>query len=700
MSSLPYSFFVGYSSTQLKVAGGINRLNAIVITKPTQRLSKFVSVYSSSETYDKYGVTSKERNFADKFFEFQNKNGNFADILTFYNLYDTTQPAILQGAKLSDLNSLKKAGRFKVSLNGESKEVSVDLSNLVSYTDMANKIQEAINALGNEVIQTSIDIATSDNTELSVEKGADGAATQELTITTNAKAYDITSEKADIAKVDKNAKDNKKATITGLKAGETKIHIIARADNLNKVEIVVNVNVTEEGADKAKVLKVATTLENLKVIESSLNITTNADSFEVEVKNVDVATFDKATNLLKPLKEGECVLNIKATKNKEVVREVVARVANDLNVTFDIKPYTKEADIPLNPAFKNATFKFNSVNSNFELRSGQEGEGSLIDYISSVENSDLATLLCMRDVDGAVVIQGQDAGNFETALNDITLSNGNYYSISVLFDLDNEQLKTFASIIAQTKGRFLGIISKYDKRILSEINPFAELLGYDGIIANCNPTQDIDLSALTQSFIASLDLSQANSVINMNFVPATKYDSANTIYTSKDMNNLNKNRVNGIFAVGDFGERKVYYGEGEIFGETFTSANSYIWNSFIKFNIEKAMFFQLANSTHVGARNPNDIKLLVDIATNQCENFANAGIIVRNAVLSEAEIIVLKKALNGDSNDYNSCINNGYVLKFVKNSVNDLTNKITSEFNLVYIENKATNRIKIASVFI
>lgn len=700
MSSLPYSFFVGYSSSQLKVASSISRLNAIVITKPQTRLNKIVSFGNSSELIAKYGIVSSEKDYADKFFEFQNKNGNFAEIISFYNLYETETSSVLKGAKLGNINTLNKVGSFYVNFNGEKKLINVDLQNAVSYTDIATIIQTAIQKQGEAITYTSIDISTSDNTELSVEKGADGTATQELTITTNAQGFEISSEKADIAKVDKNAKDNKKATITGLKAGETKIHIIARADNLNKVEIVVNVNVTEEGADKAKVFKVATTLENLKVIESSLNITTNATDYEVTNSNADVATFDKNTKLVKCLKEGETTLAIKAKTTDEITRNVKVIVNANLLPTFEIADYAKKDDIPANNAFANAKFTFNSNSGGFDLECGISGGEQFVDYVTKSNDSDLAEALKMRDVDNAQIIEGSAAESLESALNNIIASNGNYYSIAINYDLNETELKKFASIITQTQGRFLGIISKFDKRFISETNPLNDLVGYDGILANYNPTQDINLSPLTQAFIASLDLTQTNSVINLNFIPATKYDSQNTIYNAAEMTNLNKNRVNGIFAVGDFGERNVYYGEGEIFGDKFTSANSYIWNSFIKFNIEKAMFFQLANSTHIGARNERDIKLLVDIATNECENFANAGIFATNAILSEAENIVLKRALNGDSNDYNSCVNNGYVLKFVRNVTNELTNKITSEFNLVYIENKATNRVKIASVFI
>lgn len=533
MSSIPYSFFVNFTSSKIKVSRSISRLNAIVVTKPNRVCNEFMSFNDTNSMLTTYAIDSAEYEYASNFFSFQNKNGNFAEVINFYNFYENDVPASLQGKKVF-LDKLKKNGSFGITIGGRTEQIAVDLTSKVSLTDIATEIQSKINELGNAIVEETSPEAETEN------------------------------------------------------------------ENQNDTTAVASTTVTREE----------------------------------------------------------------------------------------------------DPAFKNATFVFDSVTGGFTLNSGVKGESSVIGFMTSgVTDADLSQFLNMRAIDDATIVNGTNGKSFQDALNSIVSSNGDYYSIATNFELTDDDMEIFAKTISNTKCRFLSVISKYDKRFVGIDNPLEFLIGYEGVAVNFNPTQNINLNPITQAFIASLDLSRADSVVSMNFIPATKYDSENTISDSQSLTNLNKNRVNGIFAVGDFGEKNVFYGEGRIFGDMFKNIDSYVWNSFIKFNIEKAMFFQIANSNIIGARSNNDIQLLIDTAINQCENFVSAGMIVANPILTNNEQLALQKMLKGNQDNYNSCINNGYVFQFLRN-IENADGSVTSEFNMIYIMNIATSRIKISAMFI
>lgn len=540
MSSIPYSFFVNFTSSKIKVSSSISRLNAIVITKPNRICNEFMSFNDTNSMLTTYAIDSAEYEYANNFFSFQNKNGNFAEVINFYNFYENDTPASLQGKKVF-LDKLKKNGSFGITIGSRTEQIAVDLTSKVSLTDIATEIQSKINELGNAIVEeTSPEAETPSATE---------------------------------------------------------------AENENQ--------------------------------------------------------------------------------NDTLVAPTTSTVIRDED-----------------PAFKNATFVFDSVTGGFTLNSGFKGESSSIGFMTSgVTDADLSQFLNMRAIDGATIVNGMNGKSFQDALNSIVSSNGDYYSIAANFELTDDDIEIFAKTISNTKCRFLSVISKYDKRFVGIDNPLEHLIGYEGVAVNFNPTENINLNPITQAFIASLDLSRTDSVVSMNFIPATKYDSENTISDSQSLNNLNKNRINGIFSVGDFGERNVFYGEGRIFGDMFKNIDSYVWNSFIKFNIEKAMFFQIANSNIIGARSNNDIQLLIDTAINQCENFVSAGMIVANPILTNNEQLALQKMLKGNQDSYNSCINNGYVFQFLRN-IENADGSVTSEFNMIYIMNIATSRIKISAMFI
>lgn len=513
--TLPYSFFVSYTATQTKVNADINRLNTIVITKQEQILPDVVECYSSNELIEKYGINSLEKKWADLFFGFLDTSSS-PDFLSIFNLYEKDMPASLKGLKLNDLNSLKINGSFNLTINNVTKLIQVDLSNYVSFTDIAKAIQDKINEAGNEVID---------------------------------------------------------------------------ADNEDNSQ-------------------------------------------------------------------------------------------------------------PENADFKLATFSFNNVFGGFELCSGAKGSNNNNIVISEGSvDTDLSRLLRMRIQDGASFISGKDASNFEKALNEIIALNGNFYVITPLFSLSDNELDIFANAINNTKGRFCGVIDINDIDLTQDNNKYEKYHAYNGLIMNYNQNTDKPLNSLTSAFISSMDLTANDSLKNMNFINADRYDADNIVGSGEVINRLNDSRANTLFAVGDFGNKEVFYGEGNICGDNYDNAITYIANSFMKVNIEKALFFQLAESKIVGARNPNDINALVDIGINQCERFVSAGIIVKNPILNQNEASALKNLLKNED-DINSILKNGYIFKHIRSYVDNTTKRNTTELQMVYIANTPVNRIKILATYI
>ncbi|RDU70419.1 hypothetical protein CQA66_08400 [Helicobacter aurati] len=696
MNSLPYSFFVNFTGAKLKVASSISRLNAIVITKPTQIQKDIIELYNVDDAISYYGINSNEKTFTENFFSFQNKNGNFPEILTFYNLYENDMPASLKGTQQFDISTLKQKGSFGVNIGGVEKQVKVDLTDKVSFTDIATAIQTAINELGtsNETIAPTE--PTNTNTEI-VKDNVNQDINSEVENTEDNQTNNSENE------VENTSEENTNQQDTTIQDNNTE----------NTSEVLETENTTSQNESTQSNMPANAVLDSIQDVNNSSENNQSETSNEIEkqdssesVENESMSTnTDINNNESEDTHENQ---NENEINQDESTQDNLTQVINTDNSTIENISDTKETEnsninleVKEDLGFKNAKFIFNSITSGFELQSGVVGKSSMVGYITSgASDVDLSPLLKMRDIDGATIIQGKDKETFIEAVNNIISSNGDFYSISALFDLDKQDMRDFSAAISATKGRYLGVIGKHDKRLIGTENPFASINGYDGIIINFNPLETLNLNEITQGFIASLDLTQPNSVISLNFIPATKYDSENTIYKQRQITNLNKNRANGIFAVGDFGERNVYYGEGKICGDIFKTANSYVWNSFVKFNIEKAMFGFISNSNIVGVRSQTDIRLLLDTATNQCENFVSAGIIIANPILTGSEKIALQKALNGNQDNFTSCLNNGYVIQFIKNSVNEITNSVTSEFQLIYIMNVAGDRVKISSLFI
>ena len=704
MNSLPYSFFVNFTGAKLKVASSISRLNAIIITKPNQIQKDIIELYNTDDAISYYGINSKEKTFTESFFGFQNKNGNFPEILTFYNLYENDMPASLKGTKQFDITSLKQKGSFGVSIGGVEKQVKIDLTDKVSFTDIATAIQVAINELGISSENKPTEPPATEPTQPDISDNPDIETPTENEANNNEVENDSVS--------DVNTQDNSSDSQPNNQQDNT-------SEN-SDTEANVSHETTENESNQSNMPAnaVLDSISNDSSQDNNQQADTNSenetqDNTENEVNNNDVSheTTDNIPVETETANGNDGEVNSESQNVSEVIQDepnkdnsIQDNSSENINATTSDKvndTEDTESEVKEDLGFKNAKFIFNSITSGFELQSGIVGKSSVVGYITSgASDVDLAPLLKMRDIDGAIIINGKDKETFMQAVNNIISSNGNFYSISALFDLDKQDMQDFSSAISATKGRYLGVIGKHDKRLIGTENPFASINGYDGIIINFNPTDTLNLNEITQGFIASLDLTQPNSVISLNFIPATKYDSENTIYKQSQITNLNKNRANGIFAVGDFGERNVYYGEGKICGDIFKTANSYVWNSFVKFNIEKAMFGFISNSSIVGVRSQTDIRLLLDTATNQCENFVAAGIIIPDAILTGSEKIALQKALNGSQDDFTSCLNNGYVIQFIKNSVNEITNSVTSEFQLIYIMNVAGDRVKISSLFI
>lgn len=130
----------------------INRLNTLGIVEfdtnnPQQTLKYYTN---ANAVLTDYGIGSKH-DFAKVYFGFTSKANTTPESLAFYTWNKTATSAYLKGARCPSIDDLKKLnGKFKISIDGDDQDVTVDLTGggIVSYDNVASKIQEGLRAVG------------------------------------------------------------------------------------------------------------------------------------------------------------------------------------------------------------------------------------------------------------------------------------------------------------------------------------------------------------------------------------------------------------------------------------------------------------------------------------------------------------------------------------------------------------------------
>lgn len=144
--TIPFSHFVDITSQSVKSAFSVGRLNALAITKPELNLPFLQECMSLNDVETYYGINSKEYEYASIYFSFISKLATKAELLTFCNIYDDAQPAVLQCNKQDDITKIKQNGSFTITIGAKSANVEVNMTQCVSLTDCATAIQTALRA--------------------------------------------------------------------------------------------------------------------------------------------------------------------------------------------------------------------------------------------------------------------------------------------------------------------------------------------------------------------------------------------------------------------------------------------------------------------------------------------------------------------------------------------------------------------------
>ena len=145
-SALPLDLLIEINSTGVKDTFTIGKLPTLVITKaradlPQKQIQGFTNLSAVKTAFKSGSVVD----FATEYFGFVSKNATKADYLSVFVLNDSNLPAMIKGAKCSDIGALKALnGSVKVTIDGESHDIEIDLTDATSLSDIANTMETAI----------------------------------------------------------------------------------------------------------------------------------------------------------------------------------------------------------------------------------------------------------------------------------------------------------------------------------------------------------------------------------------------------------------------------------------------------------------------------------------------------------------------------------------------------------------------------
>lgn len=151
---LPIDNIVSNTATSVKDAFSLNKLNTLLIVKANnQPHNELETFYNTNEILDKYGVGDVYE-WASAFFGVTSKNATKPDLLSIYNWSKDDTPASLVGGRCSDISILKTLkGGFSIEIGSYKGSITLDLTSegIVSYDNIANAIQVALNAVKIEI---------------------------------------------------------------------------------------------------------------------------------------------------------------------------------------------------------------------------------------------------------------------------------------------------------------------------------------------------------------------------------------------------------------------------------------------------------------------------------------------------------------------------------------------------------------------
>ena len=692
MAGIPLSWLVDITSVGVKDSFSLSKLPTLLITKYDReyinpKWSKFYDVDSVKKAF---GANTSVGKFGNNYFNVVNKMSSKPDLLNVYVWNENATPAILQGGRVSAINTLKTSGAFSLTIGNETRDVIVDLSDVVSYTDIATKLQTAINKAG-EPTPTTLDVSVGKNTNFKITKGEDGSNTQTLTITlddVDTNDFEVTNTDEGKATFDKGSK-----TITGVTQGNTTLKFTCKKEGFNKVEIDVSVAV---GADP---FNLTCSVGQAFALDNVLSISTNAGDFSAEGIDTNKATFNKETKTITGVTQGNTTLTIKAKFGEatEVSKQVNITIADTtLAVSAQVaqsRSAREEGTNPALPNFTQATCIFDTIKQGFRISSGESGVVSISYASEPTTLTDISGLLSLTKDKGAVIYEGRDTiGSFDNVLSEIKTDNGAYFVLAFDWELSEAESQTLGEFVNSSNNRFLGIVNSTNATLTTQEGVSDRLKGYNGIILDY--FKDLKaVNGFSAGLISAIDFSQTNGNANLAFNDATRYVTQ-AIQTQAELNTLEANLANSILEFSQIGQSQAWYGMGNIMGTLTNSANVYIGNAYLCFQLQLQFANMFNAQSFIGLRGKNNEGILTSYIESVFQGCVNNGIIIQGAELTTTEKQKLISVF-GDKGEsaVSQCSRGGY---FYQIGTADLVNQ-TLPISIAYVANKAVKRIVITN---
>ena len=692
MAGIPLSWLVDITSVGVKDSFSLSKLPTLLITKYDSeyinpKWSKFYDVDSVKKAF---GANTSVGKFGNNYFNVVNKMSSKPDLLNVYVWNENATPAILQGGRVASINTLKTSGAFSLTIGNDTRDIIVDLRDVVSYTDIATKLQTAINKAG-EPTPTTLDVSVGKNTNFKITKGEDGSNTQTLTITlddVDTSDFEVTNTDEGKATFDKGSK-----TIRGVAQGNTTLKFTCKKEGFNKVEIDVSVTV---GADP---YNLTCNVGQAFALDNVLSISTNAGDFSAEGIDTNKATFNKQTKTITGVAQGSTTLTIKAKfgEASEVSKQVNITIAETtLAVTAQIAQSRSAREAATNPALPNftqATCIFDTIKQGFRISSGESGVVSISYASAPATLTDISSLLSLTQDKGAVVYEGRDTiGSFDNVLSEINLENGAYFVLAFDWELSEAESQTLGEFVNSSNNRFLGIINSTNATLTTQEGVSEALQGYNGIILDY--FKDLEaVNGFSAGLISAIDFSQTNGNANLAFNDATRYANQ-AIQTQAELNTLESNLANSILEFSQIGQSQAWYGMGNIMGTLTNSANVYIGNAYLCFQLQLQFANMFNAQSFIGLRGKNNEGILTAYIESVFQGCVNNGIIIQGAELTTTEKQKLISVFGGKGESaVSQCSRGGY---FYQIGTADLVNQ-TLPISIAYVANKAVKRIVITN---
>lgn len=341
--------------------------------------------------------------------------------------------------------------------------------------------------------------------------------------------------------------------------------------------------------------------------------------------------------------------------------------------------------------FAGATCIYSPIRSGFIIGSGTTGaESSVSGLTSPSDGTDISDKLGLSIEDAIFFVKGKEGvPTLEAMLEDIASINGNYYTLTPLFKFENEteDLKTFGSFLKEQQDRYLGIYLWDNIKLGMKGSGVVDaLLDYDGLYIDWERVEN--QNAFSSAIIASMDLGKNGGYFNINFNTAEAFKEK-AVSKQADFDGMNTNRANAPYVFGELGQSTTAYGQGHIMGYT-SSANVYINNSYLKFQMEFAIANLFTNSRIIPLRGESGFSLVRTSLTPIFRSGIEHGLIAIDKLSPEEQNMITQNFQDGEE-AVSSLELNGWYLE--SGEVDTAKKQITMKY--VYIANAPVNRVMI-----